>query len=97
MLRAVFSILIVLCILWGLGFFSAMALICGRHVPAFWGPVQELKAHCPGLHEQEVWLVSTDVFIDILIFLVPIPLVLQIEMALTRKIAVSIIFLFAIM
>jgi hypothetical protein len=93
----VFSILIVLCILWGLGFFSAMAFICGRQVPAFWGPVQDLKTHCPGLHEQEIWLVSTDVFIDIVIFLVPIPLVLQIEMAFMRKIAVSIIFFFAAM
>ncbi|KAL6706563.1 hypothetical protein ACN47E_005319 [Coniothyrium glycines] len=96
LLRGVFSILIVISILWGLGFFSSMALICGKHIPAFWGPVQDLKAHCPGLHEQEIWLVSTDVFIDVLIFLVPIPLVLQIEMAFTRKIAVSIIFLFAI-
>lgn len=97
LLRAVFIVLIVICVLWGFGFFGAMAFICGRRVPAFWGPVQDIKAHCPGLHEQEIWLVSTDVFIDILIFLIPIPLVLQIEMAFTRKIAVSIIFLFAAM
>lgn len=96
LLRAVFSVLIAICILWGLGFLSSMALICGRHVPAFWGPVKELKTHCPGLHDQEIWLVCTDLVIDVLIFLVPIPLVVRLEMAFVRKVAVMVIFLFAI-
>lgn len=74
-----------------------MALICGRQVPAFWGTVHDLKTHCPGLHDQEIWLVCTDLFIDVLIFMVPIPLVYQLEMALIRKIAVMVIFLFAAM
>ncbi|KAH8725905.1 hypothetical protein GQ44DRAFT_706705 [Phaeosphaeriaceae sp. PMI808] len=95
LLRSVFLVLILICILWGIGFLSSMAFICGRHVPAFWGTVQDLKTHCPGLHDQEIWLVCTDFFIDVLIFLVPIPLVVQLEMAFARKIAVMVIFLFA--
>ncbi|OCL09908.1 hypothetical protein AOQ84DRAFT_375393 [Glonium stellatum] len=93
--KAFFFIMIFLCILWGLGFFFSMTFICGTHFSAYWTTVHDLKAYCPHLLTQQAWLVCTDFVIDAIIFLIPIPLIVRLNLTIGRKIAVLAIFLFA--
>jgi len=76
-LSALLSTMIILCIIWGFGFFFSMTFICGIHFPAFWTNVKALNSHCSHLHTQQTWLAVSDFVIDAIIFLIPIPLVCE--------------------
>ncbi|KAF2193118.1 hypothetical protein K469DRAFT_489822, partial [Zopfia rhizophila CBS 207.26] len=95
-LNAIFSIMIVICILWGFGFFFSTTFICGAHFSAFWTTVRDLRTHCPNLLTEQAWLACSDFVIDAIIFLIPIPLILRLQMSFGRKVAVLVIFLFAV-
>ncbi|KAF2736289.1 hypothetical protein EJ04DRAFT_551360 [Polyplosphaeria fusca] len=90
-----FIFLIAVCILWGIGFFISGFFICGTHFSAFWSNVMTLRRHCSQLHNQEVYMVTSDFVIDAVIFFIPIPLVLRLKLSLGRKFAVLVVFLFA--
>ncbi|KAF2800435.1 hypothetical protein K505DRAFT_970 [Melanomma pulvis-pyrius CBS 109.77] len=94
-LRLLFSAMITLCIIWGLGFYFSMAFICGTHFSAYWTSVKELRTHCPHLHTQQTWLAISDSIIDGIIFVIPIPLVFRLQMTISRKLAILVVFLFA--
>lgn len=74
-LRFTFVFMTLICSFWGLGFIFSMTFICGIHIPAYWGPVEELRQHCTHLHTQQAWLACSDFVIDLIILLIPLPMV----------------------
>lgn len=64
-----------LCICWGISFFFGLLFVCKTNFWAFWASIATLKAHCGQILNHQFWLAISDFVIDVIIFLIPIPLV----------------------
>lgn len=67
--------LITIIALWAVAFFFAVLFACGTHVSAIWGPTQNLYTICTNTLHRLVSLCFTDFFADIIIILIPVPIV----------------------
>ena len=67
---------------WTIGFVFAYAFDCGTNFQANWGTMQELNTKCDKMLNSNLANAATDVAIDILIILLPIPFVRKLPNAL---------------
>jgi hypothetical protein len=84
--------IIALCTIWGIAFFFSFLFVCGTHFTAFWGTPKTFKTHCGRILPENYWLAITDFILDAVIFLIPIPLILRLQLSTTRKLALLAIF-----
>jgi hypothetical protein len=66
---------IMLCTIWGVSFFFAFLFVCGTEFTAFWGTPTVFKSHCGIILPENFWISITDFALDIIVFVIPIPLV----------------------
>ena len=67
--------LAVFVILWAIGFFFAVLFHCGTNISVNWGTYDEETAYCVSNDKLDMCLVVMDVFADLVLFILPIPLV----------------------
>ena len=72
-------------LLWTLAFLLIDILACGTHVKASWGPLAEQLEYCPDGYTSEYGFAISDMLIDFLILIMPIPSVGPIAMQQTSS------------
>ncbi|KAF2203997.1 hypothetical protein GQ43DRAFT_478558 [Delitschia confertaspora ATCC 74209] len=83
---------ITLSAIWGIAFFFGFLFVCGTDFVAFWGIPLRFNAHCHRLLAENIWLSSSDFVLDVLVFIIPLPLIWKLHMSMTRKLALLTIF-----
>ena len=68
-------VLAIFVILWGIAFFFVGLLSCGTHVSANWGTYDDIVTYCVSGTNIDMTYVVTDTFADLVLFILPIPLV----------------------
>lgn len=63
----------VVTLLWTISFFLIDILACGTHITANWGPLDQQLEYCPDGYTSEYGFAISDVIIDFLILVMPIP------------------------
>ncbi|RAL03701.1 uncharacterized protein BO80DRAFT_349179 [Aspergillus ibericus CBS 121593] len=86
-------ILIGLCTLWTLAFFFATIFGCGRHFAYPWGPLGEIGS-CNTNARLEAMMI-TDLITDVLVWILPVPMVWRTQMKFGRKLAATGVLLLA--
>ncbi|CAG8971838.1 hypothetical protein HYALB_00001949 [Hymenoscyphus albidus] len=85
-------ILSALILIWGIGNFFALMFACGTNFYYFWTSVEN-QLKCPAdLVKIQQSLAISDVLMDIIILLFPVPLVLKLQLSRSNKFAVMVIF-----
>ncbi|OCL06358.1 hypothetical protein AOQ84DRAFT_378689 [Glonium stellatum] len=81
-----------LIVIWGFGFFFSFLFACKTHFDYFWTNLEN-QLKCPlDLSKIDLSLSISDVIMDVIILVFPIPLVLRLQMSTTNKVAVLAIF-----
>ncbi|KAJ8108308.1 hypothetical protein ONZ43_g6466 [Nemania bipapillata] len=84
----------VLIILWSAGFLiGALILGCGKSVELHWAPLQVIEQSGCDTSTPEIALVISDLILDLLIIMLPLPAIWALNMSRKRKFAVTGIFL----
>ena len=68
-------ITIAVIILWAVAFFVTIAAACGKHFEANWASLLVLKEECVDTFRMLLTYTITDVAVDLVIIVIPIPLV----------------------
>ncbi|KAI5919787.1 hypothetical protein F4810DRAFT_714138 [Camillea tinctor] len=85
--------MILLILLWMAGFFFTSLFQCKLEFWALWkSPIAQLE-HCISQPKQALALTATDFSTDIIIMIIPIPLIYRLNLTPTKKIAVTAVFL----
>lgn len=85
--------MVAIVIIWTFGFFFTMIFECRTEFWAFWSTLNDLLTHClDDVKFQKVLSVS-DVITDILILMIPIPIIWQLNLSFERKVGVCGVFL----
>ncbi|GKZ19961.1 hypothetical protein AbraIFM66951_002790 [Aspergillus brasiliensis] len=82
-----------LCALWTVAFFFATIFGCGRHFAYPWGPLGEIGS-CNTNARLEAMMI-TDLITDVLVWILPVPMVWRTQMRLGRKLAATGVLLLA--
>ncbi|KAL5116624.1 hypothetical protein ACEQ8H_005502 [Pleosporales sp. CAS-2024a] len=85
-------ILIVLVVVWTLGFLAANIFMCGTHPSAAWTSHALLLKYCYDSSPATTVRMLTNVIMDLLIVLSPMPIVWRMRMSVTQKVQVTGIF-----
>ncbi|KAI4121453.1 MAG: hypothetical protein LQ338_006351 [Usnochroma carphineum] len=85
--------LIVIILVWTGAFFFALLFACKGTWSAWWGSVMDLSTKCVQTLKLELALVTSDFVTDVLVMVLPIPMIWRLHMSTSRKIAVTGIFL----
>ncbi|KAJ2988552.1 hypothetical protein NUW58_g3914 [Xylaria curta] len=87
-------IILGIAILWSAGFLiGGLIFGCGKHVELHWSPLQALvEAGCDA-STPEVALVISDLILDIIILILPLPSIWALSMSKYRKVAITTVFL----
>ncbi|KAE8163761.1 hypothetical protein BDV40DRAFT_132132 [Aspergillus tamarii] len=85
--------LIGVCTLWTVGFFFATIFGCGRHFTYPWGPLTQIGS-CNTNARLEALMIS-DLITDILVWVLPVPMIWKTQMKLGRKMAATGVLLLA--
>ncbi|KAA8570253.1 hypothetical protein EYC84_002565 [Monilinia fructicola] len=80
-------------LVWTFGFFFTMMFECRTEFWAFWSTLSDLLTHCLDDVKFQRVLSISDVVSDILILLIPIPIIWQLNLSIERKVAVCGVFL----
>ena len=71
----IIAALIVIVVMWTVSFFFALLFACKGNWSAWWGSVLDLATKCVQTLQLELALVVSDFIVDVLIMIVPIPMV----------------------
>lgn len=85
--------LIGICTLWTVGFFFATIFGCGRHFTYPWGPLTQISS-CNTNARLEALMIS-DLITDILVWVLPVPMIWKTQMNFGRKMAATGVLLLA--
>ncbi|KUI57830.1 hypothetical protein VP1G_05199 [Cytospora mali] len=83
---------IILVLAWMMGFFFAFMFQCGTHVSYQWAVPSLDMAKCPHQTPLNSSLCISDFIMDVIILLIPVPLVWQLNMTRSRRLAVVAVF-----
>ncbi|KAL1961996.1 hypothetical protein VTN77DRAFT_687 [Rasamsonia byssochlamydoides] len=86
-------VIIVICALWMVAFFFATVFGCGRHFDYPWGPLEEIGSCNTNMRLDG--LMISDLITDLMVWVLPMPVVWQMRMKMTQKLAVTAILLLA--
>ncbi|CAD6589828.1 MAG: hypothetical protein ASARMPREDX12_004046 [Alectoria sarmentosa] len=78
---------IVIVILWTIAFFFAHVFACGVYISNTWGPLTDLK-HCANGDVIANGLFISDFLSDLLVLVLPMPIIARLHMSTTRKLNV---------
>lgn len=91
------TILCVVIVLWTIAFFFAALFQCGTHFSAFWSSDAAIAQYC----DMEPWATTTfcitDVLTDFLILATPVPIVWNLQMSLSARLALCLVFALGIL
>ena len=73
---------------WGLSFFFSLLFICPGHPDAFWTMLKLEKEYCLNTTLWHNTYGISDVVLDLMVILFPLPQVMQLQMSTSRKLAV---------
>ncbi|KAJ8128577.1 hypothetical protein O1611_g5060 [Lasiodiplodia mahajangana] len=90
------KILISLVFIWSTAFFIAVLFTCKTNFAAIWGPTVNLYTICIKTLAKLEAICLTDFFADVIIIILPIPLIWHLKLSKGRKIGISAIFLLGI-
>ncbi|CAD6442781.1 52bb9083-da87-4a05-81e2-c3b26ebec9d6 [Sclerotinia trifoliorum] len=80
---------------WTITFFLLFLFLCGTHFSAAWGSRAGLIRYCSNSLKKEEGLYISEFLINILLVVMPMPMIWRLHMPLGRKLAVTGIFLLA--
>ncbi|KUI66118.1 hypothetical protein VM1G_01381 [Cytospora mali] len=83
---------IILVLAWMMGFFFAFMFQCGTHVSYQWAVPSLDMAKCPHQTPLNSSLCISDFIMDVIILLIPVPLILRLNMTRGRRLAVIAVF-----
>lgn len=86
------AVLIVLTVLWMVGFLTANIFQCGTHPAAAWTSGKMLMKYCDDISTATTSRAITNVVMDLLIVVSPMPIIWQMRMSMTQKLQVTAIF-----
>lgn len=61
--------------IWTIGFFFGFLFICGSHFTAYWSSLASEKVYCVNTMFLHNWYAISDVITDIIVLIIPLPLV----------------------
>ncbi|KAI0972066.1 hypothetical protein F4678DRAFT_431031 [Xylaria arbuscula] len=85
-------ITLVIIFLWSLSFLLALVVGCGKDVAVHWAPLKLAASGCD-LSTPEVAVVISDIVLDVIIIVLPLPAIWALNMSVKRRLAVSGVFL----
>ncbi|KAI6083842.1 hypothetical protein F4821DRAFT_182915 [Hypoxylon rubiginosum] len=88
--------MIVLIGLWSVGFFLTFLFMCRLDFWALWTTARAIIDHCISDTNPNFSLAISDVITDVIILIIPIPLIWRLNLTLAKKIAVTAVFLFGL-
>lgn len=83
--------------LWSLSFFFAFAFQCGTDIANWWTSPATIKAYCDNTNAVILGLVISDVLTDVMILLIPIPIIWKLQMSTKNKIGLTGVFLLGLL
>jgi hypothetical protein len=78
---------------WMLAFFVPVVLWCGVHPAAGWTSYKDIITYCVNLVDLELAFAITDAMTDLVVILMPIPMLWKLQLSVSRRIALTGIFL----
>lgn len=78
---------------WTLVFFFEKIFECGLDFWAIWGTTKDLMENCIDTMQVVLWFCITDFATDVLIILIPVPLIWRLKLSRPKKIATTAVFL----
>ncbi|MCJ1437277.1 hypothetical protein MMC27_006663 [Xylographa pallens] len=81
--------LIVAIVAWTITFFFIWIFACGSHVSANWGSRMDLVTYCEQRLPMSNGFLISDLIIDVITLVLPMPIIWSLKMTLSRKLAVS--------
>ncbi|KAH8896284.1 hypothetical protein GQ53DRAFT_819402 [Thozetella sp. PMI_491] len=97
--RITHSILVGLSVLvgmWMIGFFLAVLFQCKLDVWALWGSAREIESHCTGTQWYDVVVCTTDFATDIILAIIPLPVIWRTGLSTANKMTASAVFLLGV-
>jgi uncharacterized Tic20 family protein len=85
-------VLITLVCGWAVGFFFSELFQCGRHITAFWSSAKDIKKYCDDTNGAVVAFCISDLIMDLMILLAPIPMVWKLITTTKRKLQILAVF-----
>lgn len=87
----------VVIVLWSLSFFFASAFECGFNIAYYWTSVAAVEEYCDNLNASDLGFVMSDVITDLMILIIPIPIIWRLQMSTTNKIGLTGVFLLGLL
>ncbi|RAL11811.1 uncharacterized protein BO97DRAFT_346220 [Aspergillus homomorphus CBS 101889] len=88
----VFHVLIGTLVAWTLAFFLLFLFGCKEKIYLHWAPLDEVKSQCGNALAAEAALVISDLITDLMIFLLPLPIIWRLQMRTGQKLALTGVF-----
>ncbi|MCJ1396026.1 hypothetical protein MMC18_008913 [Xylographa bjoerkii] len=89
----VITLMIVVVGAWAIGFFFAFLFACKGNFAAWWGSLMNFITKCVNTFMLLYAFAISDVITDIIVLLLPLPMIWQLQLPLGRKIGISCVFL----
>jgi hypothetical protein len=86
------TVLLVLIVTWTLAFLTASIFQCGTHPAAAWTNREKLQKYCYDTSKATTTRALTNVIMDLIIVVSPMPIVWRMKMTMVRKLQVTAIF-----
>ena len=83
---------LILLVVWEISFFLGFTLACNSHPEAQWNSLQEFAQYCKPLGSLALAYGWSDFSMDVIVFVFPIPPILKLQMPLSRKIKILVLF-----
>ena len=83
--------------LWSLSFFFAFAFQCGTDITNWWTSAATIKAYCDNTNALTVGFVISDVITDVMILIIPLPIVWRLQISTPHKVGLTAIFLLGLL
>ena len=83
--------------LWSLSFFFAFAFQCGTDIANWWTSAATIEAYCDNTSALNVAFVISDVITDVMILIIPLPIVWRLQMSTANKVGLTVIFLLGLL
>ena len=83
----------ILIVLWSFAFFFATAFQCGTRISAWWTSVKTIDQYCDKTAVLELGFGISDVITDLMVLMIPLPIIWKLHMSNSNKAALSGIFL----
>lgn len=87
----------VVIVLWSLTFFFAFTFQCGTDSAHWWTSAATIEAFCDNTNGLNLGFVISDVITDVMVLVIPIPIIWRLQMSTTREISLTGVFLLGLL